>query len=389
MLIVAGEASADRYGAALVNALKDLDPGIRFSGIGGQGMGEAGVELLFHASEMAVVGLTEVLKRAWIIGRAMRTVKAIIRDRRPDLVVLIDYPGFNLNIANYAKAFGVPVLYYVSPQVWAWRKGRVRKIRDRVDRMAVILPFEEDFYLGEGIPVTYVGHPLMDGPALRFKEGDGGWSPEVGRDDPVLGLIPGSREEEIRRLLPAMVGAAEILKKGRYPKTRCLLPLAPTIDPRLIEDLIAGAAVDVLVEKDIYEVLAGCDVAMVTSGTATLETAIMGVPMVIVYRISRLSYWIGKRVVKVPFIGLVNLVAGESVVAELIQDEVTPERIAVEARRLLEDRESRIRVMEGLKRVRGLLGAGGASERTARIAMEMMQRYDRGTSIRREDRTAG
>lgn len=385
VLIVAGEASADRYGADLVKALRGLDPTIRFSGIGGPAMAGAGVEILFHASDMAVVGLTEVLKRAWIIGRAMRAMKAILRRRRPNLLVLIDYPGFNLHIAGQARKAGVPVLYYVSPQVWAWRGGRVRKIRDRVDRMALILPFEEAFYRDKGIRATYVGHPLLEGPGSHETATAGRWNPGATAEGgaPVLGLIPGSRKEEIRRLLPVMVEAAGILKRERYPGLRCLLPLAPTIDRQLVEGLIAGADAQIRVETDIYEVLGACDAAMVTSGTATLETALMGVPMVIVYRVSRLSHWIGRRVVKVPFIGLVNLVAGEAIVAELIQDEVTPERTALETRRLLEDPDARERVMEGLRRVRALLGSGGASARTAQIAMEMMEAQDRDAGIPR------
>jgi lipid-A-disaccharide synthase len=238
--------------------------------------------------------------------------------------------------------------------------------------MAVILPFEEAFYRESGIRVDYVGHPLLDGAASRLLR-DAGPGKKLRRPDaPVLGLLPGSREEEIRRLLPTMVQTAEILK-GRYPGIRCLLPLAPTIPSGLVEDLIRASAVEIRVETDMYKVLAACDAAVVTSGTATLETAIAGVPMVIVYRVSGLTYRIARRVVQVPFIGLVNLVAGEGVVPELIQDEATPERAALESARLLDDPAARGRVLAGLERVRGLLGGAGASMRTARIALDMMQ----------------
>jgi lipid-A-disaccharide synthase len=320
---------------------------------------------------MAVVGLTEVLSRARTIVKASRILKNVLKSHRPDLLILIDYPDFNLHIAGLAKRYKVPVLYYISPQVWAWRKGRVRKIGRRVDRMAVILPFEEAFYKIRGVRVDYVGHPLLDacpdgGGRERFLGKDA-----VGHPFPVVGLLPGSRTEEIRNLLPVMLGAADILR-GHYPGIRFLLPVAPTIDPEFLRRFMPPESKDIeIVQKDVYGVLSRCHLALVTSGTATLEAAIMGIPMVIMYRISFMSFWVAKRVVKVNRIGLVNLVAGEDVVPELIQDEATALRAAREALIILENDRIREEMIRKLREVKAALGRGGASQRTARIAMEM------------------
>ena len=370
MVIVAGEASGDLHGSNLVKAMKSLDPETIFWGIGGREMERAGVKILLSSSDMAVVGLTEVLSKLQTIVQASRKLKSIIKDKHPDLLILIDYPDFNIHIAGIAKRFQVPVLYYISPQVWAWRKGRVRKIARRVDRMAVILPFEEELYRRRGMKVDYVGHPLLD--AFEYRKTGHESSFSVQRY-PVLGLLPGSRKEEIRNLLPVMVEAAGLLGR-RYSGIRCVLPLAPTIEPEFVETFIRNSPVETkVIQGDVHEVLSSCDVALVASGTATLDTAIMGVPMAIAYKVSLISYWIGKMVIKVPHIGLVNLVAGEDVVPEIIQHEVTAERLAHEVETILEDREFRLKMKEKLRRVKESLGRGGASERTAEIALEMMR----------------
>ena len=377
MVIVAGEASADLHGSNLVKAMRRMDPGIVFWGIGGEKMGQAGVKILFSSSEMAVVGLTEVLCRLHIIVRASAKLKSILKKRRPDLLILIDYPDFNIHIASTAKRFQVPVLYYISPQVWAWRRGRVRKIARRIDRMAVILSFEEAFYRQNGVKVDYVGHPLLDAFEARTRdpqcEIEGFGSSTSDSHYPVVGLLPGSRKEEVRNLLPVMVEAAEILGR-RYPDIRCLLPLASTIEPEFIQPFIGKSSLNIrVIRESIHEVLSICDIALVASGTVTLETAIMGVPMIIVYKVSPVTYWFGRMVVKVPYIGLVNLVAGEEVAPELIQDEVTPDRLAREALNILMDADIRDNMKIKLKGIKAGLGRGGASERTASIAMEMMK----------------
>ncbi|MBN2122794.1 MAG: lipid-A-disaccharide synthase [Deltaproteobacteria bacterium] len=372
VLIVAGEASADLHGAHLVRAIQRLAPGVRFWGIGGDRMGKAGVDILTPSSDMAVVGLTEVFSRLGTIAGAFFRLRSFLKRARPDLLILMDYPDFNLHLAGSARRFGVPILYYIGPQVWAWRRGRVRKIAARVDRMAVILPFEEPFYRGHGIRVDYVGHPLLDAvPRDLDREGIRA-ELGIGSDRPVLGLLPGSRSEEVRNLLPVMVAAAEILLE-RYPNLRCVLPVASTISLDLIMSLLGPSPVPVTPTRgDIYDPLSLCDMAFVASGTATLETAIMEVPMVVVYRVSPVSYWIGKRVVRVPHISLVNLVAEEEIVPELIQDGVTPANLAREALSILEDPHRKGRMLDRFRDVTLRLGKGGSSERTARIALEMM-----------------
>jgi lipid-A-disaccharide synthase len=373
VLIVAGEASADLHGANLVKIMKRINPEIYFCGIGGEKMEAAGVKILFTSSQMAVVGLTEVFSRLPYILKAYRRLKTSLKNDNPALIILIDYPAFNIRLARCAKRFHVPVLYYISPQVWAWREGRVKKISRRVDRMSVILPFEEAVYRKHGLDPDYVGHPLMDTVPRGLTKVEAIQALELEQGSPILGLLPGSREEEIVNLLPAMVEAAEILS-SRYHGLRCLLPLSSTVAPNLVEDLISRSTIEIkLIKGDIYTVLAACDLALVASGTATLETAIMGIPMIIVYRLSAISYWIGKRVVKVPFIGLVNLVAGEEVVPELIQAEVTPQRLAKEADAILGDSRMKENMIKNLEKVKTKLGQGGASEKTAKIAMEMME----------------
>jgi len=375
ILIVAGEASGDLHGSNLVRALKRSDPGITVSGIGGTHMEQAGVEILIPASEMAVVGLTEVLFRLGVIFKARQELKKLLRSApSPELLILIDYPDFNIHLASLAKRWKIPVLYYISPQVWAWRTGRVNKLAKRVDRIAVILPFEEDLYRKKGVDVTYVGHPLLDAiPEHSSKEEVVG-KLNLQNASPVIGLLPGSRQEEIENILPSMVKAVEILS-SRYSHLECVLPVAPTVSVDLIQSFLADSNVEIHIsDLDIYRTLRACDLALVASGTATLETAIMGVPMIVVYRVSPVTYWIGKKLVNVPYVSLANFVAGKQIVPELVQDEFNPEKLAGEAVRILEDRQERENMIRNLKAVKDRLGEGGASERTARMAIEMMRR---------------
>lgn len=365
---MAGEASADLHGSRLVQAVLSKAPGVSFFGVGGPLMARSGVELLFRSADLAVVGLTEVLGRLRTIARALQCLKRCLKDRRPDLLLLLDFPDFNLRLARRAHALGLPVLYYISPQVWAWRTGRVRTIRKVVDRMAVILPFEAPFYAHRGVCVEYVGHPLMDA------YGDPPPEPSHPAPDspPLLALLPGSRREEVETLLPAMLEAAERLR-GHYPDLFCRLPLAPTIPRAWLEARLLAARVPVAIEEGgLREAVQGASLALVASGTATLETALLGVPMVIAYRVSALSYRVAKRVVHVPFIGLVNLILGRRAIPEVVQDQVNGRVLAEEASRILEDTGVREQMLRDLREVREILGRGGASERTARIALEMM-----------------
>jgi len=370
---VAAEASADLHGANLVHAMERLCPEVVFCGIGGDNMGRAGVKRFIASADMAVVGLTEIFGKFRIHIKAANILKSIFKHHRPDLLILIDYPGFNLHMAGIAKKMNIPVLYYISPQVWAWRRSRVKKIAKRVDRMAVILPFEKPFFQKSGIHVDYVGHPLIDAfeknamalnSAIR--------NPQSAMDRPVVGLVPGSRREEILNLLPVMMKAGEILK-AQYPRIRFILPLAGTISLKWLSCFLQNTTLDIeIYHQGIYGALNQCHLAFVTSGTATLDAAIMNVPMVVIYKAKRLTYEVGKRVIKVPYLGLVNLVAGERVAPELIQDDVTPEKLATAGKNFLADNALRRQTIDKLRMVKENLGRGGASERTARIAVEMM-----------------
>jgi lipid-A-disaccharide synthase len=297
-----------------------------------------------------------------------------LKETHPVLLILIDYPEFNLFLARSAKRFNVPVLYYISPQVWAWRHGRIKKIARRVDRMATILPFEAALYRDSGLNVEYVGHPLLDEVSKTVNRREAITEMGLTEGCPILGLLPGSRREEIENLLPLMIQAVDILSSG-YRDLKCVLPIASTVSPDLVQSMISKSSVDIkITQGDIYKTLAVCDLAMVTSGTATLEAAIMGIPMIVVYRASPLTFWIAKKVVNVPFIGLVNLVAGEEIVPELIQDEITPQSLAQEAMTILEDGRKKENMIKKLKIVEERLGSGGASARTAGMALEMMER---------------
>jgi lipid-A-disaccharide synthase len=332
------------------------------------------VKILIPASDMAVVGLTEVFNKLPRIAKANRTLKNLLKNNPPDLLVPIDYPGFNIHLAGHAKRYSVPVLYYISPQVWAWRTGRIKKIAKRVDRMAVILPFEERFYIEKGVDVDYVGHPLLDSIPHHLDKDEMTRKMGLENAHPVIGLLPGSRNEEIRNHLPVMIKAVEILS-SQYPRLRGLLLIAPTIPTGLVQSFLEESSAEIgISQNSVYHTLAACDLALVASGTATVETAILGVPMVLLYRASAITFWIGKRVIKVPFLGLVNLVAGERVIPELIQDDLTPDRLAHEALEILEDGQKREIMIEKLGMVKQRLGRGGASERTARIALEMLNR---------------
>ena len=353
--------------------MKNSNPRIKFWGIGGERMKQVGVDIFISSSKMAVVGLTEVFSKLYTIFKASRKIKSILKNKRPDLLILIDYPDFNLHIAGIAKNFRIPVLYYISPQVWAWRKGRVKKIARLIDRMVVILPFEKEFYRQRGVNVDYVGHPLLDSCSPGVLNERLKIQSRADENYPIVGLLPGSRTEEVIRLLPVMIKSSEILK-GHYPDIRFLLLLAPTIRPEFVQPFIDDSSVKIkVIRKDIDKTLDICHIALVASGTATLETAIIGIPMVIVYKLSTLTYWLGRIILKVPFIGLVNLVAGEKIVPELTQNDVTPDKLAHELLSILDDADTMAEMKDKLKAVKDQLGMGGASEKTAKIAMELMR----------------
>ena len=374
VLIVAGEASGDLHGANLVRAMLESDPGLVFYGIGGPKMEAAGVRCLARAGDMAVVGLTEVFSKLGMILGIMRKLKRSLWEEKPALIILIDYPDFNMPLARAAKKRGVPVFYYISPQVWAWRRGRIKQLRQCVDRMAVILPFEAEMYRREGMAVEFVGHPLLDGINTKYHRNEAICRFDLREEGSIIGLLPGSRPGEVTKLLPEMLAAAGIIKQ-ELPTAQFVLPLADTLDRDGMEEMIRPCQEKLnvkIIGNEIYEVLAVCDAAMVASGTATLETALIGVPMIIVYKISLFTYLMGRIFVNVDHIGLANIIAGKTVVPELIQQDVNPPRMAKEILAILNDVERKNRIKRELAGIREKLGAPGASRRAANLAMEML-----------------
>ena len=373
--IVAGEASADLHGANLVKAIRQIEPRTSFVGLGGPRMAAEGVKILVPAAETAVVGLSEVAKKIGNIAKAYFTLCRFLRKFRPSLLILIDFPDFNLRIAAKAKRWSIPIMYYISPQVWAWRSGRAKKIASLVDRIVCILPFEEDFYRQRGISVDYVGHPILDAIPGEIRRQD--LREKIGLADsyPVVGIAPGSRDQEIQSLLPIMLRAVERLSK-RYSCLSCLLPLAPTIDKNKIKALVGNFSIPLKIwSQSTYEVFSCCDCAIVASGTATLEAAIAEVPMVVAYKMSPLSFFLAKRVVKVDHISLVNLIAGYEAVPELIQEGVTPEQIERHLITILENSIARQKTIHALREVKEKLGTAGASSRAAEIAMTIIESH--------------
>jgi len=371
IMIVAGEASGDIYGADLAQEALKLEPELHFFGIGGARMREAGVETLVDSADMAVVGLVEVLKHFDVISSAFLKLKKILLNNPPELLILIDYPGFNLRLAKVARQAGVKVLYYISPQIWAWRQGRVKKIAKLVDHMAVILPFELPFYEKAAIPVTYVGHPMTDMVNVTMGRDEAAYSFALDPTKQIVGLFPGSRKNEIERLLPVIIGSAIKLKE-RFPELQFILPLASTLKAEDIVPQLTAAGLNVAITRErIHDMIRACDAVISVSGTVTLEIALVGTPMVIIYKLSPLTYLLAKRLIKVDNIGLCNIVVGDTVVKELVQDQANPDEISAEIGKILSDSTYRAVITTKLAEVRKKLEHGGASANVARIALDL------------------
>jgi lipid-A-disaccharide synthase len=370
VVMVAGEASGDQHGAHVIYALRKRHADIQVCGAGGNAMKDAGAHLIVDARELSVMGFTAVFSKAPQILRSLSRLKRLLKDGKPDLLVLIDFPDFNLHLAGYAKKIGIPVLYYVSPQVWAWRSNRIKKIKKRVDHMAVILPFEKSIYDKHRIPVSFVGHPLMDA-VPQESETEKMPTPTKGV---TIALLPGSRECEVTRLLPEMLQAAQLLQQAN-PDLRFEISRAPSIDADLINNYAQQHALTKasIVSDPVYAIFKRCNLAIVASGTASLEAAIFGIPTVIVYSVSAFSFWLGNLLVNVPYIGLANLIANKRVLPELVQDKATAPNIAATAQNLLTDRDAYLKMQFELKSIRKKLGRAGASDRVAEIACRLME----------------
>ena len=373
IMIVAGEASGDLHGADLAREILALDSSVKLSGIGGSGMAAAGVTILYDISRLAVMGIVEVISRLKDIRSAMKTLENQFETNRPDLLILIDYPGFNLDLARRAKKYNIPVLYYISPKIWAWREGRIKRIKKYVDRMAVILPFEKKFYKKHGFEVDFVGNPLLDQVHTAITSNEFKTQYGIEPDATVIGIMPGSRKQEIAKLLPLFMESALMLNE-KIKKCVFLLPLASTLtEDDLNQHGVKDGRLDIrIIKENRYETMAACDAAMAASGTLTMELAILQVPMVVCYRVAALTHLLAKNFIKVEFASLVNLVAEKEVVPELLQQKATPENLYLEILPLLLNKEFRDAMKLELAHVGKQLGEPGGSKRTAGLAMEML-----------------
>lgn len=374
LYVVAGEASGDVLGARLIARLRERRPGLAFAGIGGERMAEQGVESLFPMRELALMGILEVLPNLRSLARRMDEAVAEITARRPAALVTIDSPGFALRLAKRVKPMGIPVIHYVAPQVWAWRQGRVKEMAHRLDRILALLPFEPPFFERAGIPVTFVGHPVLEsgadrGDAARFRAAHG-----IAPGERVVLVMPGSRRTEIRRLLP-IFGEALRLLSARIPGLRPVLPLAGPVEAAVREAAAGWSPAPILLRglEEKHDAYAAASAGLIKSGTSSLEVAMAGVPMAVAYRVNPLTAAIVRRLVKVRYASIVNLLADAPVIPEFIQQDCRPDRLAAELERLLADGPEAQAQREGFTRVMSLLlppGAGSPSEAAARAVLE-------------------
>jgi lipid-A-disaccharide synthase len=372
-MIVAGEASGDKHGAKLAAALLSLRPDISFDffGAGGEEMRAAGVETLVDAREVSIMGALEVARALPKFLRVFRRLREAAKTRNPALVILIDWPEFNLRLAKKLKQDGQRVVYYISPQVWAWRTYRVKAIKRDIEKMLVILPFEQDFYRRHGVEVEYVGHPLLDSVRVTSDRAEFCSKHLLDPAKPIVALLPGSRHSELKFILPPLLETARAIYQRR-PDLQFVLPLAKTVESKEIMGLVNDIANLTLIEHDTYNALAAADLAAVASGTATLEAAIIGTPLIVVYRASDLNWRIFWPLINSPFVGMPNLIAGRQIAPELLQDELNAQRLSKEIIELLDHPEDHSQMRKDLAEVRKRLGEARASERAAAQILEML-----------------
>jgi lipid-A-disaccharide synthase len=373
ILLVAGEVSGDLHGSHLVEAIQRIEPEVQFFGVGGDGLERTGMKLLYRSQSLSVVGITEVIFKLRPLLKALRGLKKTLDQEKPDLVILVDFPGFNLRMAKIAHRRGIPVLYFISPQVWASRPKRIKLIARVVKKMIVLFPFEVPLYEAAGVDVEWVGHPLLDivKPTLPREVAFQKFGLDPKRR--TIGLLPGSRTHEIERLLPPLLATAHLLQQ-EVPDLQFIIPLAPGIPKPILISQMKNRSIPVkVVEGFTYDVMNLSELLIIASGTATLEGAILGKPMIIIYKVSLPSYWIGRALIRVDHIGLVNLVAEKEIAPELIQKDVTPRRIADEAFRILRDPILSRKMTESMGEVREKLGEPGAAQRAAHIVTSLLR----------------
>lgn len=375
ILIIAGEASSDMHAANLVREIRCLNKDISFFGLGGDNMQKRGVRLHDNIVRLAFIGPGGLFKHYLRLRKIYNNLCAYLEKDRPDCAILIDYAEFNLRIAKRLKALKVPVIYYISPQVWAWGLWRIKAIRRLVDKMLVFFRFEEALYKEHGVNVNFIGHPLLDTVKAADKKEDLIKKYGIGTGAKVVGILPGSRESEINNILPVMLESAKLLA-SKQPKLKIdfLLPAAATVDKGLVEYHIRKSRLPVrVIENDAYNAISVCDCAMVASGTATLETALLEIPMAIIYKANFLTYILTKNLIKLPYIGLVNIVAGRRLVPEFLQYKAVPDNIAQFMERLLTDTDYSRGLKEGLRGLKESLGEPGASRRAAAEVIDFLK----------------
>ena len=370
VLVIAGEISGDMHAAGVIRELKTLDPTIRYYGIGGPRLRAEGMETFHDVREMGVMGIVEVLKRIFFFRRVFRQMEAIARDRKPDAVLLVDYPGFNLRFAASAHAMGIKVIYYICPQVWAWNRARIPKMAAVVDRLMAIFPFEPKVFEGTKLKVEFVGHPLV----TEIQDAlNAPLTPLPWQGEPHIGLLPGSRHTEIDRMLPAFCAAAKKVEQ-QFPDASFVIPApTPEIEAHigtLLKSLREVPRQVAIVQGEARQVFRQSRAALVKSGTATMESALAGCPTVIAYIVAPLTCWIGRRLATVRFMGIVNIIAGRQICPEFLQEQATPEALAGALIPLLPETPERAAMLAGYDEVRAILGAGGAAQRAAQVVME-------------------
>ena len=371
-MVVVGEASGDAHAARVVTALQQRAPDIKVSGIGGEKLRAAGMEINIDFSELAVMGLVEVLKRYRHLKNVFNQMVERLKTHRPDLLVLVDYPGFNLKLAKEAKKLGIPVAYYISPKIWAWRKGRVKTIQRVVDKMLVLFPFEVPIYEQAGVAVNCVGHPLVDAvkrtlTTIQAKEKLG-----LEKAHKVIGLFPGSRRSEVEMLLPLMIQAAERIKQQQLD-IQVVVPLAPGLNKEALAPILAASRLPIqVVDSEFYDLTSACDAIVAASGTITLEIALLGVPHFICYRVSPVTYKILRCLVKIPYVGLCNIVTNKALITEILQDDVTVQRLEEELRDRLSRTDQQAVTEDIRQQVLAALGPSGGADNAAEQLLVML-----------------
>ncbi|HAZ11064.1 MAG TPA: lipid-A-disaccharide synthase [Candidatus Omnitrophica bacterium] len=367
LMIIAGETSGDLQAASLIKSLKSINPHIEIFGMGGKKMQAESAEIIYDITNLAIVGFFEVLKHIFTFKKIFEKLSALLETRKPDAVILVDYPGFNLRFAKATKEKNIPVIYYISPQIWAWGENRIHEIKKYVDKMIVIFGFEETIYKEVGVKVSFVGHPFLDIVKPVWKKEETIKTCHLKHDSIKIALMPGSRKKEIEKHLPSMLRACEIIK-NKIPNAEFIISRIKELDQSLYNKIIHKSKIKPhSLDNKPYEIMDIADLVIVSSGSATLEVAIMEKPMVIVYKTSFLTWLLARNLIKIPDIGLVNIVARERIVPELTQFEVTPKNIASASLEILNNHKRIHEIKENLRKVKSKLGDQGASSRAAHI----------------------